>query len=248
MMLTGWAGVDDDDMASQWKRIVLVGLSVTVLFGLAYGLRTAGLEDADRWASVLALFVTLTVLIVNQLRPREDTASAAAVSAAVVALTSDELESRVDRFEQDEIYGGPCLILNRYSGLALDAQIDAGAGGHTTLWPPHAAPWQQWRLRRNVEGAVEITSESAGLQLTTMRAGGDWTGVWLDDKVASDWSALWQLRPTEDRVAFVIQNAHSSHALDAGRKLDEHRSGEPHIWSTNWEPWQQWLIVRLPLR
>ncbi|MFF5075817.1 DUF6308 family protein [Actinoplanes sp. NPDC000266] len=53
-----------------------------------------------------------------------------------------------------------------------------------------------------------------------MRAGGDWTDVWLDDKRASDWSTSWQLRPTDDRAAFVIENAHSSHALDPGWKAE----------------------------
>jgi hypothetical protein len=235
-------------MASRWKRVVLVGLGLAVLLALAYGLKRAGLEDADKWASVLALFVALIGLAAGFSRRRESSASAEAAFKTVLTLTEDELDSRRDRFNQRDIYDGPCLILSRHSGLALDAKFDSAAGGHTTLWPAHAAPWQQWRIRRSGDFNVEIVSEASGLLLTTMRAGGDWAEVWLDDKCASDWSSSWLLRPTEDRVAFVIENASSTHALDSGWKLEDHRSGDPHVWSTNWEPWQQWLVVRLPLR
>lgn len=164
-----------------------------------------------------------------------------------VSLTSDEVASLSRRFKRNEIYAGPCLILNRHSGLALDAKVEAGVGGHTTLWPAHAAPWQQWRIRKTRGEEVQIVSESSKLLLTTMRAGGNWTEVWLHDNPASDWSTNWKLRPSEDKVAFVIENATSTHALDPGWKREEHHSGDPHVWSTTWEPWQQWMVVRLPL-
>ena len=67
-------------------------------------------------------------------------------------LTPEELASLADRFRRDPLLGGPCLILNRHSGLALDAKPDAEVGGHATLWPAHAAPWQQWRIRKAGRG------------------------------------------------------------------------------------------------
>ncbi|GAB3336084.1 hypothetical protein GCM10027452_09470 [Micromonospora halotolerans] len=164
-----------------------------------------------------------------------------------ISLTADELASLADRFRRDPVYGGPCLILNRHSGLALDARTDATAGGHTTLWTAHAAPWQQWRIRRASRGNVQIISESSGLMLATMRAASDWGEVWLHDKPRPKWSTEWQLIPTDDRVAFVIENATSAHALDPGHIAADHQGVDPHVWSTHWEPWQQWMVVRLPL-
>lgn len=164
-----------------------------------------------------------------------------------ITLTAEELASLADRFRRDPVYGGPCLILNRHSGLALDAKTEAKAGGHTTLWSAHAAPWQQWRIRRAGRGAVEIISESSGLKLTTMRTATNWGHVWLDAKVRPDWSNQWRLKPTDDRVAFVIENATSAHALDPGHVAADHQGADPHVWSTHWEPYQQWMIVRLPL-
>ncbi|MFI7547400.1 hypothetical protein [Actinoplanes sp. NPDC049599] len=71
--------------------------------------------------------------------------------------------------------------------------------------------------------------------------------VWLDSKVRPDWSNQRRLKPTDDRVAFVIENAASVHALDPGHVAADHQGADPHVWSTHWEPYQQWMIVRLPL-
>ena len=156
-----------------------------------------------------------------------------------ITLTPEELASLADRFRRDPIYGGPCLIVNRHSGLALDAKTDASVGGHTTLWTAHAAPWQQWRIRKAGRANVEIVSEPSRLRLTTMRAAGNWTEVWLHNKPQPDWSTEWRLKPTDDRVAFVIENGTSAHALDPGHDATEHHSGDPHLWATHWEPWQR---------
>jgi len=40
--------------------------------------------------------------------------------------------------------------------------------------------------------------------------------VWLDHKIANDWSTRWRLKSTDDGVAFLIKNATSGYALDAG--------------------------------
>jgi hypothetical protein len=159
-----------------------------------------------------------------------------------------DLADLARRFRRDPLSDGPCLLLNRHSGLALDARADPRVGDHSTLWSAHAAPWQQWRLREAGRGTVEIVSESSGLRLTTMAKPNDWGEVWLHRDRPSDWSGRWRLNPTEDRAAFQIQNATSPHSLDAGRDLArQEENGDPHVWTGNWDPWQQWIVVRLPL-
>jgi hypothetical protein len=91
-----------------------------------------------------------------------------------VTFTQDELTSLRKRFNRSPLYKGPCLILSRDSGLALDAGANAKSGDHNVLWTPHAGPWQQWRLRGVAGGEVEILSESSGLRLTTMATPQDW--------------------------------------------------------------------------
>lgn len=148
-------------------------------------------------------------------------------------------------FDRNPIYGGPCLILNRANGLALDAGSESGVGAHNVLWPAHAAPWQQWRLRKSGD-EIEIVSESNGLWVTTMATGHKWGETWLHNQVHHDWSRRWKLKSTEDRAAFFIQNASSGFALDAGAQPDEENKHDPHVWPANTDPWQQWIIVRLP--
>lgn len=161
--------------------------------------------------------------------------------------THDELTSLARRFRKNSIYDEPCMILNRANGLALDAGPDGKVGAHNILWSAHAGPWQQWRLKRAGDG-VEIVSESNGLWLTTMSQGIRWGETWLDNKVYHDWSRSWKLRSSEDRVAFAIENASSGFILDAGREPDKDNKYDPHVWpDNNWDPWQQWIILRLPL-
>jgi hypothetical protein len=161
-------------------------------------------------------------------------------------LTQDQLKSLSDRSNRNSLYRGPCLILSRDTGLALDAGQDAKSGSHTGLWAPHAAPWQQWRLRGVGGGQIEIVSESCQRRLTTMATGYDWGEIWLDRKERPDWSSRWRLRATKDGAAFLIENARSGFALDAGEKATNGR--DPHVWGeSHWAPWQQWIVVRLPL-
>jgi hypothetical protein len=42
-----------------------------------------------------------------------------------------DLASLVKRFSKDQIFGGPCLILNRARGFALDATTTPAPGTHT---------------------------------------------------------------------------------------------------------------------
>ncbi|WP_322762622.1 RICIN domain-containing protein [Frankia sp. Cr2] len=53
------------------------------------------------------------------------------------------------------------MIINRDSGLALDAHPDAKVGDHTCLWQSHAAPWQQWRLKNTDDGVAFIIENAA---------------------------------------------------------------------------------------
>ena len=157
-----------------------------------------------------------------------------------------DLASLVKRFSKDPIYSGPCLLLNRASGFALDATTTPAPGTHNKLWGAHAGPHQQWRLRDMGNGEIEITSELGGLHLTTMANPSKWGEVWLDNKKASGWSTRWRLQVSDDRGAFVIENAHSRCALDAG--IGGKKEADPHVSYTTWDPWQQWVIARLPLK
>ncbi len=162
-----------------------------------------------------------------------------------ITIRDKDIASLKRMFDRNPIYGGPCLILNRANGLALDAGPDSKAGAHSVLWSAHAAPWQQWRLRKTGD-EVEIASASNGLSLTTMATGSKWAETWLDDKVHPDWSRRWKLSSTKDQAAFAIENASSGYALDAGMEPDKDNKHDPHIWPTTWDPWQQWIIARLP--
>lgn len=166
-----------------------------------------------------------------------------------ITIRHEEIVALKKRFTRNPIYGGPCLILNRDTGLALDAGPDSGVGAHNTLWTAHAAPWQQWRLQ-SFGNEVEIVSESNGLWLTTMARGSKWGEVWLHNKLSHDWSRRWKIKATEDRAAFAIENAASGFALDAGYEVlkKEQKDRDPHVWESNGDPWQQWMIVRLPFR
>ena len=108
-------------------------------------------------------------------------------------LTQADIAALRMRSNRSPLYKGPCLILNRDTGLALDAGPTAKAGDHTCLWAAHAAPWQQWRLRGVGGGQVEIVSESCQRRLTTMSAGFEWGETWLDRKDRKDWSSRWRL-------------------------------------------------------
>ncbi|GGM27026.1 RICIN domain-containing protein [Dactylosporangium sucinum] len=158
-------------------------------------------------------------------------------------------------FADATIFGGPCLLIDRRWGLALDATREPGERTRPVLWTPHAAPWQQWRIQRAGGGTVRIASEHGGLVLTTDDPAGDRSWVWLATDEGHD-HQRWRLAPTDDRVACIIEAKRSAHALDArtdtkvpavepdGSVADP---TPPILYSTHWRPWQQWLILRVPL-
>ena len=99
-------------------------------------------------------------------------------------------------------------------------------------------------------------SEHSGTVLSTDQRAGNQSWVWLEKDHERD-EQRWRLAPTEDKVAFVIETAKSSYAIDATKHprlpaSEEARSisdpTEPQMWETHSAAWQQWLVVRLPLR
>lgn len=164
-------------------------------------------------------------------------------------------ESIRQRFTGRTLYGGPCLLIDRRWGLALDATTSPRDRARPVLWTPHAAPWQQWRIQKTGRGTVRIVSEHGGKVLTTDASAGDGSWAWLESDRGRD-NQQWRLTPTDDRVAFLVETKHSAHALDAttdARVPAVEPDGSiadptpPILWSSHWEPWQQWLVVRVPL-
>jgi hypothetical protein len=166
-----------------------------------------------------------------------------------------EVASLKKRFKGDEIHGGPCLLVDRRWGLALDATTDPHERTRPVLWTPHALPWQQWRIRKAGNDTVKIVSEHGGLALTTDGQAGDGSWAWLERDRNLD-SQRWRMSVTPDKVAFVIETQWSAYALDARTDTKIPAVGEsgsiddptpPILWSTHSEAWQQWLVVRVPL-
>jgi Ricin-type beta-trefoil lectin domain len=158
-------------------------------------------------------------------------------------LTKADFDALQHRFSRSVLRHGPCMIIDRQTGLALDATPDATEGTNPVLWTPHAGPWQQWRFQTSGRGLVRIVSEPTKLVLTAMEQPHDWSPVWLAKQ--SEKAQQWRLKRTEDGVAFAIEHARSIHSLDTGQ--DAKNLDQPHLWSTHWAPWQQWMICRLPL-
>jgi hypothetical protein len=177
--------------------------------------------------------------------------SSAAVKNSSRPTTPDDSVKSPDDYvksSEEALFHGPCLIIDRNTGLALDATQGAVRGTNPLLWTPHAPPWQQWRLQRIggprlPSGLVRIVSEPTKLVLTKMERPHDWSPVWLEEQGGQ--AQQWRLMKTEDGAAFVIEHAGSRHSLDTG--AHGKNGDKPHLWSTHWESWQQWMICRLPL-
>jgi len=162
-----------------------------------------------------------------------------------IAVSAQDLRALRSRFSRSPLYRGPCLLIDRETGLALDSTTEPAAGVRPVLWTPHAAPWQQWRLRSVGTGSVQIISEAApSLVLTTDLTAGDRSWVWLDPINAGK-AQKWRLKTSDDGAAFLLETKESHHALDTGGQADLHR--QPILWASHWAAWQQWMICRLPL-
>lgn len=173
-----------------------------------------------------------------------------------LTLGSTDFASLANRFSRRPIFGGPCLLVDRHSGLALDATTQPGHRTRPVLWTVHGLPWQQWRIERTGRNLIRIRSEQSGLVLTTDGVAGNLSWVWLEkDRDRAD--QHWRIEPTIDKAAFTIETGRSAHALDATtdprvpagvptRSVDFPTA--PILFDTNSESWQQWVIARLPLR
>ena len=173
-----------------------------------------------------------------------------------VGLSEKALRSLRERFSRRTLYGGPCMLVERHSGLALDSTTGPEHKSRPVLWTPHGLQWQQWRIQSSGRGLYKIASEMNGMVLTTDVTPSDGSRVWLErDRDRDD--QLWRLIPSHDRAAFVVESMRSEHSLDstpdpkvpaATSERDVSDPTSPLLWTTHWRAWQQWLVVRLPLR
>ena len=167
------------------------------------------------------------------------------INVGVLKVEFDSADFGALRRSRRVLFGGPCVILCRQWGRALDAGQNAIPGTKPVVWDTHALPWQQWLLHPDGDpGSVRIESHSAGLSLSAAGRG-DWSPVRLERPRHGDSNQLWRLQPTADGSAYLIENVKTGKALDAAH---EPQNGfEPHLWEPHWESWQQWVIARLPL-
>lgn len=172
-----------------------------------------------------------------------------------LGLSMEAIKSLAARFSRRPLFGGPCLIIDRHTGLALDSRTEPQARTRPVLWTPHALPWQQWRIQPAGRGHYKIYSEHAKRVLTTDRQAGDGSWVWLE-RDCDRREQIWRLVPTEDCLAFIVETSNSEHSLDATRRArvpaaEEDGSvsdpTEVNLCNTHKAPWQQWMILRLPL-
>lgn len=99
---------------------------------------------------------------------------------AWVGMSADMLASLSQRFTRSPLSRGPCLIIDRWSGLALDSTTDPHHRTRPVLWTVHGLAWQQWRLLAAGRGLVKIVSEHGAMVLTTDATAGDGSWVWLE--------------------------------------------------------------------
>lgn len=177
------------------------------------------------------------------------------VTGVTVGISRDMLSSLANRFSRRTLQGGPCMFIDRHTGLALDSTTEPQQGTRPVLWTPHGLPWQQWRIVRVKAGIYKILSEHRDLALATDDPAGNGSWVWLEKRRDRD-NQLWRLEATEDRTAFVVEAKRSAHSLDATLDARIPAASEdswigdpssPILWGTHSQAWQQWVIVRLPL-
>ncbi|MFT7840697.1 RICIN domain-containing protein [Saccharothrix sp. BKS2] len=161
-----------------------------------------------------------------------------------VDFTSSEVAAIRQRLRRGPLHSGPCLIIERQSGLALDSTQEPHEGSSPVFYGTHGLPWQHWRIKPAGRGTFTITSATGDLALSAPRRPEDWSPVHLRRPNSSN-EQRWRLHPTDDGSAFLIESAVSPHALDATQQPE--RLASPHLWSTHWKAWQQWIICRLPM-
>jgi hypothetical protein len=161
-----------------------------------------------------------------------------------IDFSSAEVTAMRARIRRDPLYKGPCLLIERQSGLALDVTQEPKAGTQPVLYSVHGLAWQRWFITPDGRGTVRIVAELGGLALAAPHLPEDWSPLRLQRATPGD-EQLWRLRPTDDGAAFLVESAISDHAIDATEQPQSLSS--PHLWSSHWAPWQQWVICRLPI-
>lgn len=157
-------------------------------------------------------------------------------------LTDEERARFAARFRRS-VLDGPCIIVARGPGLALDIGWDQEAGWSPWFWETHALTPQQWTLERVAQPDVyTITHVGSGLRLQAPEGtrGQPTVARRRDTK-----RQRWQVVPTDDRTAFLLRSSATGAVLDATQ--DPARGSHPVVWDEHWEPWQQWVIARLPM-
>lgn len=159
----------------------------------------------------------------------------------------------VGRVFRREIFRDPCLIIDRWSGLALDSTTDPHVGTKPVLWTVHSEPWQRWRLRRAGRTHVYIQSVHCGLVLTATSSPANWAEVRLDTWRGAD-EQRWRVHQSVDGFAFQLSAGNSNFMLDSGDKAkvpagtEERWVGDPdspHLWENWGGRCQEWSIARL---
>lgn len=174
-----------------------------------------------------------------------------------IGLSADSFDSLRQRFNRRTLYGGPVMLIERRTGLALDATPEPGHETRPVLWTPHGLPWQQWRIVKRGPDLYSIISEMGHYALTTDHESkcGNHSWVWLERDRQRN-AQQWRLQKLSDRTAFGIEAKSVNFSLDgtdcaqlpaAGEDLSIDSPTPPIMWETHGDLQQQWIIARLPL-
>jgi hypothetical protein len=138
-------------------------------------------------------------------------------------------------FRRKSKASGPCLIINRACGLAIDTAFGVDLGVSAHMWPPHGLRHQLWELRPSgTAGEVVIVSVANGLALdaTTPTTGDIKPVMW---EVHREPWQRWRLEDSPDGIGYLIQSVHNR------RYLTVNEDGQ-----AGWEPWFEERHARLP--
>ncbi|WP_442874266.1 RICIN domain-containing protein [Amycolatopsis sp. NBC_00438] len=143
-------------------------------------------------------------------------------------------------FKRKSKVSGPCLIINRSCGLAIDTAFGSDLGAAPHMWTPHGLQHQMWELRPSgIAGQTLIVSVANGLALdATVPTTGDVKPVmWEINR--EPWQR-WRLEDSPDGIGYLIRSAHSQRYLTLSGAAER-----------RWQPWfedrhaqrsQQWLL------
>lgn len=157
-------------------------------------------------------------------------------------LVSVEVEDIFYYFGKRQQYAGPFLIVERYSGLALETDHRAVRGWQPFLGGLHGGMGQRWVMERLTEhkGEVSIRSELNGLALDSTWDYNNGAPLLLWDSHGQD-DQRWRLRPTPDKTGWYIESAKDERIIDVGENPE--KGGHPWMYDDHGLAWQQFLIL-----